>query len=64
MVPCLGRIVEHSDFIGFFGRNSNAYSGRKRPPFRWEKGHYSGVNAASIPVGKRPPFRSNPASVK
>ena len=29
-----------------------------------EKGHRSDGKAAGIPLGKRPPFRSNPASVK
>jgi len=29
-----------------------------------ENGHRSGGKAAGIPLGKRPPFRSNPASKK
>ncbi len=29
-----------------------------------ENGHRSGGKAADIPLGKRPPFRSNPASKK
>ena len=38
------------------------YSGLVRIPD--EKGHRSGGKAASIPTGKRPAFRSNPASIK
>lgn len=40
-----------------------AYSGRNRPPFRRESVHHSGVNPSTVPLGNRPPFRSNPASI-
>ena len=56
---------ETNDEHSFFLKPARyAYSGRIRPAFRFESGHRSGGNPASIPVRLRPPFRSNPASVK
>jgi len=59
-------IDEH--YYGIEGREfdkvnvDSAYSGRKRPPFRRENGQQSAGKTATVPLGKRPAFRSNPAS--